>query len=256
VFRAVADLGNTRLKWARVGDSGALVDKASLPLDPPAWAEAWAQLQGPSGTGESSWAISTVNPPVASLFAAFLESQGARSVTWFDTASQVPVAYDVEGADTGGADRALAVAGAVRLMPAGRPGLVIMCGTAITVERIDAKGVWQGGAIAPGLGTSARALHILTAQLPLVDLRRVDLENPPAAWGKATVPSLEAGVFWGTVGAVRELIARQTDDLGDEPWVIWTGGDSEVLSRFVSGPMARCEQDLVLSALKHLVFPQ
>jgi type III pantothenate kinase len=253
MLRIVADLGNTRLKWGRVDETGGLVDKVALPLDPPAWSQAWLQA-GHRGAERSSWAVSTVNPPVAATLAVFLQSLGAENVTWFETASQVPIVCDVEGADTGGADRALAVAAAVTLMPPGRPGLAILCGTAITVERITAAGVWQGGAIAPGLGTSARALHLLTAQLPLVDLRRVDPDHLPPAWGRATEPSLKAGIFWGTVGAVRELIARQADDLGEEPWVIWTGGDAPVLSRLVSGPLARCEVDLVLVGLRQLVF--
>ncbi len=108
---------------------------------------------------------------------------------------------DVEGADSGGSDRALAVFGATRIIPPGRPGLVVMCGTAITVERITAEGVWQGGAIAPGLGQTARALNLMTAQLPFIELSQT-----PPAWGRGTVNSLKAGIFWGIVGAVRELL--------------------------------------------------
>ena len=79
-------------------------------------------------------------------------------LTWFQAASEVPVAMDVEGADVGGADRALGVLAALELMPPGRAGLVVSCGTAITVERVTSQGVWQGGAIAPGLGVMADRL--------------------------------------------------------------------------------------------------
>ena len=75
------------------------------------------------------------------------------------------------------------------------PGLVVSCGTAVTVERIAADGVWQGGAIAPGLGLSARALHLLTAQCPWSTPA-----TAPPAWGRSTRPALEAGIFWGVVG--------------------------------------------------------
>jgi type III pantothenate kinase len=253
VLRVVADLGNSRLKWARLDDTGHLVGKVALPLDPAAWAAAWAQSPTLSAQ-PSSWAVSTVNPPVAVQLAAFLQAEQVCNVTWFDTASQVPVPYDVEGADTGGADRALAVAAALELIPPGRPGLVVSCGTAITVERITADGIWQGGAIAPGLGTVARALHLQTAQLPLIDLYQVDPRDPPAAWGRATVSSLEAGVFWGTVGAVRELVARQSIDLIDEPWVIWTGGDAPLLAKFAARPAAVIEPNLVLIGLARVAF--
>ena len=161
----------------------------------------------------------------------------------------MPVRHDLEGPETAGADRALAVSAAVRLMPQGRPGLVVSCGTAITVERITADGIWQGGAIAAGLGLAARALHLLTAQLPLVELDRA-----PPAWGSSTRPAVEAGVYWGAVGAVRELLARQAGDLLEDPWVIWTGGDAALLAGPIAGKDARIEPDLVLLGLSHLAF--
>jgi type III pantothenate kinase len=134
-------------------------------------------------------------------------------------------------------------------MPAGRPGLVVMCGTAITVERITAEGVWEGGAIAPGLGLTARALHLMTAQLPMIRLTQA-----PPAWGRGTMASLEAGVFWGIVGAVRELLARQKDDIDGDPWVIWTGGDAALLAPHVTGPASRVETDLILLGLADVAF--
>ena len=127
---------------------------------------------------------------------------------------------------------------------AGRPGLVVSCGTAITVERISKQGIWQGGAIAPGLRVAARALHNQTAMLPLVELHQA-----PPHWGASTRPAVEAGVFWGTVGAVRELLDRQTADLGSDPWVIWTGGDAALLAGAIAGSDARIEPDLVLLGL-------
>ncbi len=91
---------------------------------------------------------------------------------------------------------------------------------------------------------AARALHNQTALLPLVDPH-----EPPPCWGASTRPALEAGVFWGTVGAVRELLERQKADLGSEPWVIWTGGDAPLLAGVIAGTEARIEPDLVLIGL-------
>jgi type III pantothenate kinase len=134
-------------------------------------------------------------------------------------------------------------------MPQGQPGLVVSCGTAITIERITSAGVWQGGVIAPGLFLGARALHLLTAQLPLI---HPDQSAP--FWGRGTLLSLEAGVFWGAVGAVRELLARQTFDDGAKPWVVWTGGDAERLAKPVSGDDARIIPDMVLQGLVRAAF--
>lgn len=248
--RIVADLGNSRLKWALLDARGVPGPTASLPLDDPrAWGvvlDGWRH----AGGDDEAWAVSSVNPPLARRLEAFLDERQVRDARWFLTAAEVPVPKAVEGAETGGADRALAVLGASRLLGPGRPILVVSCGTAITVERVDAGGVWQGGAIAMGLGLCARSLHHFTAQLPMVE------PGPDApTWGRSTVPSLEAGVYWGTVGAVRELLTRQRPDLGGEPLVVWTGGDAYRLAPGVEGPAARVVPDLVLQGLVHAAFP-
>jgi type III pantothenate kinase len=109
--------------------------------------------------------------------------------------------------------------------------------------------VWQGGAIAPGLGQTARALNLMTAQLPFIELSQT-----PPAWGRGTVDSLKAGIFWGIVGAVRELLARQEPDLGGHPWVVWTGGDAALLAPPIFGAESRIEPNLILDALAAAVF--
>lgn len=249
VLRIMADLGNSRLKWARMEEDGRLAPSIALPLDDPsAWDEAWNEWHRNEHEG-SHWAIASVNPPVAARLATFLRDRGVDQVSWFKNASDVPIAMDVEGAGTGGADRALAVLAALRHMPGGLPGLVVSCGTAITIERITASRVWQGGVIAPGLFLNARALHMLTAQLPLV---RPDQSAP--SWGRGTMASLEAGVFWGTVGSLKELLTRQTFAESESPWIIWTGGDAERLASAVCGEDARIISDLVLLGLATAAF--
>jgi type III pantothenate kinase len=248
VIRFVADLGNSRLKWGWLDDAGRLVETIALPVNKPrAWTRAWNGLSQ-RVPAPASWAVASVNPRVARQLEQFLQSQGATIVCWYRSAADVPVRHSLHEPATAGADRAMAVTGACRLMPRGLPGIVVSCGTAITVERINAQGVWQGGAIAVGLTLAARALHRFTAQLPLVEPR----ESPPA-WGSSTRPALESGVYWGTVGIVRELLARHASDVVGDPWIVWTGGDAPILARAISGAAARIEPDLVLIGLAHAV---
>jgi type III pantothenate kinase len=100
----------------------------------------------------------------------------------------------------------------------------------------------------------ASALHIRTAQVPLLETRQFDPHHPPQPWGRGTVSSLTAGIFWGTVGVIRELVARQTAALGGETWVVWAGGDGPLLAPYVGGEDARIEPDLVLLGLSHAAF--
>jgi type III pantothenate kinase len=249
VLRIVADLGNSRLKLGSLGPSGALERVVALPAgDPASWQATWSDWN-PGNALASSWAISSVNPPAAALLRTFLGERGIGQATWYRSAAEVGVRHALDQAETAGADRALAVAAAVSSSPVGRPGLVALCGTAVTVERVSADGVWLGGAIAAGLGLTARALHMLTAQLPLVSPQ----EAPPS-WGNATRPALEAGVYWGVVGAIRELLTRQSKGLEPTPWLVWSGGDAEALAPAIPWEGARVVPDLVLEGLARVGF--
>lgn len=246
MIRIVADLGNSRLKWGQVAPDGRLGATVALPTDAPdAWASAW-DAWGLAG-GETHWSVASVNPPLADRLGRFLAGRGVVGVGWHRSAAEVAVRHELDHPETAGADRALAVVGALAIRPAGVPGLVVSCGTAVTVERVSAGGVWQGGAIAPGLGPMARALHLLTAQLPEVAPRRA-----PDPTGRSTVPALESGVFWGVVGAIRELLARQAEGLAPGPWLVWTGGDAPTFAPWISWPGAEVVPHLVLAGLAGL----
>jgi type III pantothenate kinase len=250
VLRIVADLGNSRLKWKRIGAGRAPDPAMALPVDDPdAWSGAWERWN-PGGTEPASWAIASVNPPVAAQLGDFLDQRGIREIAWYRSAADVAIRADVDQPETAGADRALAVLGALAIHDRRGPGLIVSCGTAVTVERVSADGVWRGGAIAPGLRLSARALHLLTAQLPLVAP-----QNAPPAWGRSTRPAIEAGVFWSTVGTIRELLSRQAADLDPPPWVVWTGGDAGQLAPWIDGEDRQVVPDLVLDGLAQVAFP-
>jgi type III pantothenate kinase len=243
-IRIVADLGNSRLKWGRIDLDGRLGTTVALPIDDPsAWASAWEDW-GMTGDG-STWSVASVNPPLADQLGRFLEGQGVGAIRWHRSASEVSVRHELEVPSRTGADRALAVLGALSLHGGRGPGLVVSCGTAVTVERILADGTWQGGAIAPGMGPMAKALHLMTAQLPEVAPREA-----PEPFGRSTVPAIEAGVFWGVVGAIRELVTRQAVGLDSTPWLIWTGGDAWTFARWVEWPGAIVVPHLVLEGLR------
>ena len=241
----VADLGNSRLKWAIVDASGRLGATLALPLDDPsAWDAAWDDWALGDGIN-TDWLISSVNPPLADRVARFLTGRGVVGIRWCRSLGDVVIRHDVTEMNTGGADRALAVVGALGRQVRQGPGIVISCGTAITVERVSSDGVWLGGAIAAGFRLIAGALHAGTAQLPLIEIGH----EPPAPVGRATVPSLEAGIFWGVVGTVRELVARQEATADAPSWRVWTGGDAVALAPWVDGPDAEVAPHLVMEGL-------
>lgn len=246
----VVDLGNTRLKVARVDRLGLSGPSRAVPIvDEDAWGLAFGEFD-PSG-GAPRLAISSVNPPVAARLERWigLRYPGADlRASWFRSAADVPVRHALTVPATTGADRALAVYAAGSMLAGG--GWVVSCGTAITVERIDDEGIWRGGAIAAGLGLLSRTLDEGTAQLPLVEA----VDDLPTAIGTETRPAIEAGVFWGAVGAIRELLMRQGATPEDARSIVWTGGDAGRLAPHVVGHGARVVPDLVLRGLASAAF--
>jgi len=135
-----------------------------------------------------------------------------------------------------GADRLAAAVAANQVRTPGRAALVIDAGTAITIDAVDEDGVFVGGAILPGIGTMARALAQQTDQLPDVF---VDLNKSPKAIGIDTTSALQSGLFWGSVGGIKETIRRITSQLNTNqpPQLFFSGGDVKAFAPWVDLPV-------------------
>jgi type III pantothenate kinase len=103
--------------------------------------------------------------------------------------------------------------------------VIVDAGSAITVDAVDAKGRFIGGAIAPGPELQARALHEHTALLPLVPFAK-----PASALGKDTEQAIQSGIYWGGVGAVAELVRQVSKHAGEHPQLFVTGGHGQLLA--------------------------
>lgn len=99
------------------------------------------------------------------------------------------------------------------------PLIVIDFGTATTFDVVDGQGNYCGGAIAPGINLSLEALHMAAAKLP-----RVAIGRPKQVIGKATVPAMMSGIFWGYVGLIEGLVRRMEEEFGSKMLVVATGG--------------------------------
>ncbi len=119
-----------------------------------------------------------------------------------------------------GADRIVNAVAAHRLY--GGPAIVVDFGTATTIDVTAADGGYLGGAIAPGVETSAAALFERAARLS-----KVDLEAPDRVIGTNTRASVQAGLMLGEAAMVDGLVRRVWDELGSKATVVATGGLAE-----------------------------
>jgi type III pantothenate kinase len=115
-----------------------------------------------------------------------------------------------------GTDRLVAAAAAYAVVE--DAVVVADFGTAVTIDLVDANGVFQGGVILPGFEISAQALKDHTAQLPKITVHR-----PEAPYGKNTADAINAGLYYSVIGAMEEIIRRYADTVGRWPQTIMTG---------------------------------
>ncbi len=125
----------------------------------------------------------------------------------------------------------------------GGPLIVIDMGTATTFDMIGSDGAYEGSVIAPGLNLSLEALDRAAAKLP-----RISVKRPQTVIGKATIPAMESGAYWGYVGLIEGLVTRIKAEDGRAMKVIATGG---LASLFAEGTdiIDTIDQDLTLRGL-------
>lgn len=124
--------------------------------------------------------------------------------------------------------------------------IVIDFGTATTFDILDAEGNYCGGVIAPGINLSLEALYMAAAMLP-----RVPVKRPARVIGKATVPAMQSGVFWGYVALIEGLVARIRDEFGAPMTVVATGGLAEMFVA-ATGVIDHLDPDLTLRGLMQI----
>ena len=128
-----------------------------------------------------------------------------------------------------------------------RDGVIIVdFGTATTLCVVTKHGEFLGGAIAPGLKTSADSLHHQTANLPLVDL-----VPPKTVIGTNTVTSMQSGLIFGHAGLVDELVTKIQQEIEEKTVVIATGGLASVIAP-ISKTIQEIKPNLTLEGLELL----
>ena len=106
----------------------------------------------------------------------------------------------------------------------GGPLVVVDFGTATKFEAVSGKGDYLGGVILPGVDISLEALAARAAKLP-----RIDMAAPVAAIGRDTLQSMRSGVYYGTLGQIKEISRRLFSEMGGRPKLVATGGLSHWL---------------------------
>lgn len=251
------DVGNSRIKLGlfRTAEAAGLPEPVStLHLDGrfasfeqlAEWMAAFspdARAGIPAPNAPFRWHIGSVNRPAASRLIDWLRDHRCDDEIMLLTSGDLPLTVRLPRPDMVGVDRLLDALAANRLRTPGRKAVVVDVGSAITVDLLDADGAFLGGAILPGIAMSARALHEFTDLLPQIDM--AELAEPPPALGTATAAAMRSGLFWGAVGAVRQLVEELA---AGEAEIFLTGGAGPAVARLM-GASARFVPHLTLAGI-------
>ncbi len=159
----------------------------------------------------------------------FLEKIIEEGNNWhlLTSGSKIPIQVDYTTPGTQGSDRlALAVAAFDRFP--GQHCLVIDAGTCITYDFINKDGVYQGGAISPGINMRFKALHNFTGKLP-------EIEFDPGFHGligSSTRSSILSGVQNGVLFELSSAIQQYSERYPNLN-VIISGGNANYLAKML-----------------------
>ncbi len=172
-------------------------------------------------------AVASVVPSVTKQIVSLCEKYGV-SVVIVSSKIDCGITYAYRDPSTLGADRITAVAGALARFQ--RDVIVVDAGTAITIDVALSRGEYLGGVILPGMHMLSEIMHIRTAQLPEVVVRK-----PRNLAGRSTEECIQSGIFNGTMMMVAGLIKELKKQYGSDFFCVSTGGSGALLARHIKG---------------------
>ncbi|MGR9106221.1 MAG: type III pantothenate kinase [Gammaproteobacteria bacterium] len=234
----LVDVGNSRVKWAFKQGRSLQAGKPLCGRPPQVDLDViWKDLDPPSRILVSN----VLGADVQSALEQWFQDRWARSAEFIRSDAR---GYGVENgyrnASQLGVDRWLAMIAARALCKA--PVMIVDCGTAITVDVLDAAGRHQGGVICPGLMLMQEAL--------LRGAPKLSLEGSGS--GSLLARDTGSGIYNGTLtaaaGLIEKCLADAEESLHSKLQLIVTGGDADSVAGRLR-TVAVTVPDLVLQGL-------
>ena len=241
----ILDLGNSRLKWAladnRLQPGGAITYDERF-------AEALDETFGGLARPARALAVSVAAAERTDMLARWLRSHWGIALERVTAqAEQLGVTNSYHEPMRLGADRwAALIAAHARF--GSTAVCVVDCGTAVTMDALDSKGVFRGGVILPGRAMQCAALPARTQGV------RETGGEPRTCLARSTADAVAAGVLFGLAGAIDRILDEQSKALGTTPRVLITGGDAQQLLPHLRHA-ATYAPDLVLEGVARIAAP-
>jgi type III pantothenate kinase len=244
-----ADIGNTQIKlgvfqgerlaatWHIATDSARLADEYAVLVTN------LLQMDGIDKTAIHGAVYASVVPSLASVFGEMFHRHFRVSPLRVGVGVKTGMSIQYEPRELG-PDRIAVALGALRLHAP--PVIVVSLGTATVFEAVSRDGVYLGGAIAPGIGVAADALSSRAAMLS-----SVELAPPKKAIGSNSMAAMQSGIMFGYAELIEGMVRRFKDEVGDDAFVIGTGGWANLMSQLTRS-FDKIDEALSLYGLRQL----
>lgn len=186
--------------------------------------------------------VSSVVPPIAESVSEFLTQIVGATPRFVRTSDDFGLRFDFPIHEAGSDRLVNSFAAAEKY---GVPVIVIAFGTATVFDVIDANREHRGGLIAPGPATTAKALQMVAAKLP-----EVEIAEPANVLNTTTVGSIQAGIFYSQIGLVEAAVRHIKAEIG-EAKVVATGGFAHLIADKCK-EVGVIDADLTLEGLRML----
>lgn len=195
-------------------------------------------------------AMVSVVPKISVLLKKIFEKTSAKKILRVGENLPIIFKHKYNNYNALGNDRKVNIAGAIRLY--GGPCLILDFGTALTVDYVSARNVFEGGFIIPGSQTAFQALAQKTTLLP----KHLRLPNKIIGFlGRDTSKCMKNGILVGYSSMSSGLIRQFRKRYGKRLKVIATGGFAASLLPLSPGfdriDPSHTLRSLALLALEH-----
>jgi type III pantothenate kinase len=245
------DLGNTRLKWAWLhATAESRWEAPELPVSMPVSAlvhsdesTSWAELFR-EPMPQRIWLASVAGTRTEALRKAIERHWQCQLVNIQTPSQHGRWRNSYAQPHSLGVDRFLGMLGALSIAAQSTAQIVVLAGTALTIDVLAQSGAHLGGLIVPGPSLMRTSLNHGTAQLPLVATSALDL-------GRSTQAAIAAGSTLACAALIDKIAAQLP-----QAQLCLCGGAAQELRGALISTHANYRDDLIMLGLREFVRAQ
>lgn len=244
-MKLLMDFGNSCCKWA-VDNGNDDLQVVAIQYATPSSTERVREILQAINLNEVNQihAVSVLGDDFDESFAAMLSQHCSCELIFYASQKEafgITLSYD--NVQSYGVDRYSAIVAAHHRVTGDK--IVIDCGTATTIDVIDAQGVHAGGLILPGAHLMVKSLSKETIGIPDSDLASdasVLSNNTQSAVYSGCISMMQYGLY----GIIKQLTTSDEDNTT----LVITGGASHMLNHLPSNVLCERRPNLVLEGLQ------